>query len=74
MLAQPLLPIATHVPLGENKLLKHGMNNVHASSWWPIVVVPLEYEVRLNDGNVKDDTTSIYNRFTYDDGGADGRL
>jgi len=54
--------------------LKHGMNNVHASSWWPIVVVPLEYEVRLNDGNVKDDTTSIYNRFTYDDGGADGRL
>jgi hypothetical protein len=32
MLAQLLLPIATHAPLGENKLLKHGMNNVHASS------------------------------------------
>jgi hypothetical protein len=27
-------------------------------------------DVKLNDGNVEDDTTSIYNWFTYDDGGA----
>lgn len=41
-----------------------------------MVVVPLGYEdeVRFNDGNVKDDTTSIYNWFTYDDGGAGGNL
>jgi len=31
-LAQLLLPPTTPAPFGENKLLKHGMNNVQASS------------------------------------------
>ncbi len=52
------------------------MNNVHVSSWWPIVVLLLGYEdeVKLNDGNVKNDTISIYNWFAYDDGGVGGGL
>ncbi len=31
-------------------------------------------KVEFNDGDVKDDTTSIYNWFTYDDGGVIGGL
>ncbi len=75
-MAQLLLPTTTLPPLGENKLLKHGMNNVQASSWRPIILVPLGYEVevKFNDGNVGDDSTSIYNLFTYDDGGVGGGL
>lgn len=75
-MAQLLLSTIAHAPLEEDKLLSHGMTNVHASWWWPIIVVPLEHEdeVQLNDGDAKDDTTSIDNWSTYDDGGAIGGL
>jgi hypothetical protein len=58
------------------ELLSHGMSDVHASWWWPAIVVPLEHEdeVQLNDGDAKDDTTSIFNWSTYDGGGVVGDL
>ncbi len=75
-MAQLLWPIIAPAPFEEDKLLSHGMSDVHASQWWPTIVVPpgYEYEVELNVGDAKFDTTSIYNWSTYDDGGAIGGL